>query len=155
MARTSRPAGAVPSDAGPRISMRLWLGGAFAGVGLITAVAVYLFVSNSTQKVLSDRSTELAVGRTIRLADRIGDAKGDSAGVIAGATGAGFQAWFFDKDGNLVVPDRPNRALDAIKFLDRAIEAALAGGRFTRVLPGKQVTVVSGPVLGRRRGGGV
>ena len=45
--------------------MRLWLGAAFAGVGLITAVAVYLFVSNSTEKVISDRSNELAVGRTI------------------------------------------------------------------------------------------
>ena len=132
--------------------MRLWLGAAFAGVGLITAVAVYLFVSDSTEKVLSDRSTELAVGRTIRLADRIGDAEGDASGVIAGATGAGFQAWFFDEDGRLVVPDEPNRALDAIKFSSRAIEAALAGGRFTRMLPRKDVTIVAVPVFGRRRG---
>src|SRR6476659_7619310 len=107
MARKFRRAGSA-SDATPRISMRLWLGAAFAGVGLITAVAVYLFVSDSTEKVLSDRSTELAVGRTIRLADRIGDAEGDASGVIAGATGAGFQAWFFDEDGRLVVPDEPN-----------------------------------------------
>src|SRR4051812_20348443 len=152
MAPMSGQAGTAPGDAGQRIGMRLWLGAAFAGVGVITAVAVYVFVSSSTEKVLSDRSTELAVGRTISLADRIGDAKGDAAGVIAGATGTGFQAWFFDEDGRLVAPDTPNRALDAIKFLNRAIEAALAGGRFTRAIPGKQVTVVSVPVFGRRRG---
>ena len=151
MARKFRRAGSA-SDAGPRISMRLWLGAAFAGVGLITAVAVYLFVSDSTEKVLSDRSTELAVGRTIQLADRIGEAEGEASGVIAGATGTGFQAWFFDADGRLVVPNEPNRALDAIKFRDRAIEAALAGGRFTRVLPRKDVTIVAVPVFGRRRG---
>jgi two-component system, OmpR family, sensor histidine kinase VicK len=132
--------------------MRLWLGAAFAGVGLITAASVYLFVSDSTERVLSDRSTELAVGRTISLADRIGDAEGDPSDVIAGATGAGFRAWYFDEDGHLVAPQTPNRALDAIRFRRKAVDVALEGGRFSRVMPGREVTVVAVPVLGERRG---
>jgi signal transduction histidine kinase len=135
-----------------RISMRLWLGAAFAAVGLVTAATVYLFVSDSSERVLSDRSTEIALGRTIRVADRVGDAKGDPADVIAGAEGAGFQAWYFDPRGRLVAPQTPNRALAAIGSRRRAVERALGGGRYTKVLPGGEVAIVAVPVFGRRGG---
>ena len=132
-----------------RIGMRLWLGAAFAAVGVITAACVYLFVSDSSERVLSDRSTELAVGRTIRLADRVGEAPGDARHVIAGARGAGFHAWYFDADGELVAP-RATPALTSIEGRRSVIERALGGGRSTESLPGGDVTVVVVPVFGTR-----
>ena len=84
--------------------MRLWLGAAFAAVGVITAATVYLFVSDSSERVLSDRTTDLAVGRTITLADRVGDSRRDPRDLISGAEGAGFQAWYFDENGKLIAP---------------------------------------------------
>src|SRR5437867_3629897 len=112
---------------GRRIGMRLWLGVAFAAVGLITAGTVYLIVRDSSERVLTDRSSELAVGRSIHLADRIGDAKADPGDVIAGATGSGFRAWYFDAQGRLVAPRAPDRALSSIGFRRTAVERALAG----------------------------
>ena len=53
--------------------MRLWLGAAFAAVGLITAAAVYLLVRDSSGKSLTQSSAELAVGRTVRLTDSVSD----------------------------------------------------------------------------------
>jgi signal transduction histidine kinase len=132
-----------------RFGMRLWLGGAFAAVGVITAACVYLFVSDSSERVLSDRSTELAVGRTIRLADRVGDSGRDARHVVAGARGEGFQAWYFDADGELVAPPA-TRALTSIEGRRTAIEQALRGGRSTESLPGGDVTVVVVPVFGTR-----
>jgi len=68
--------------------MRLWLGSAFAAVGVITAASVYLYVSNSSERVLSDRTTDLAVGRTITLADRVGDSRRDGRGLFRGDVGS-------------------------------------------------------------------
>ena len=55
--------------------MRLWLGAAFAGVSLITAAAVYLFVDDSSGRTLQSESADLAVGKTSSLADSL--EKGD------------------------------------------------------------------------------
>jgi signal transduction histidine kinase len=132
-----------------RIGMRLWLGAAFAAVGVITAAAVYLFVSDSSERVLSDRSTELAVGQTIRLADRLGASGGDAEAVLAGARGGGFQAWYFDAEGNLVAP-RATPALTSIEGRRDAVRRALIGGRYTESVPGSDVTVVVVPAFGRR-----
>ena len=132
--------------------MRLWLGAAFAAVGLVTAATVYFFVGDSSERVLSDRSNEIALGRTIRLADRVGDAEGDPADVVAGAIGGGFQAWYFDPNGHLVAPQTPNRTLAAIGARRRAVSRALDGRRYTKVLPGGEVAIVAVPVFGRRVG---
>ena len=56
---------------GRRIPMRLWLGAAFAGVALITAASVYVFVDDSSGRTLQSESADLAVGKTSRLADRL------------------------------------------------------------------------------------
>ena len=131
--------------------MRLWLTAAFALVGVITATAVYLLVSNSTERALSDRATDLAVGRTITLADSVGASEGGGSDVIAGAKGGGFLAWYFDSSGKLVAPKPPGRALEAITARRGAVEAALDGGRYTSVLPGGEVTVVAVPVFRDRK----
>ena len=132
--------------------MRLWLGAAFAAVGVITAASVYLFVSDSSERVLSDRSTELAAGRTAGVADRLGDAGKDPEEVIAGAKGGGFRAWYFDSGGELVAPRAADPVLNSITTRRRALRLALDGFRYTAVLPGGEVTVVAVPVF---RGSGV
>jgi two-component system sensor histidine kinase VicK len=128
--------------------MRLWLAAAFAAVGVITAATVYLFVSDSSERVLSDRTTELAVGRTITLADRVGDSRRDPRDLISGAEGAGFQAWYFDDQGKLVAPVPGGIALERIPSRRAAVDAALAGGRYKAMLPGGELTAVAVPVIG-------
>src|SRR3954463_6034460 len=114
MARRTRRVGDTAGQDGPRIGMRLWLPAAFAAVGVVTAATVYLFVSDSSERVLSDRTTELAVGRTITLPDRGGDPRPDPRALISGAEGAGFQAWYFDDQGKLVAPVPGGIALERI-----------------------------------------
>jgi signal transduction histidine kinase len=125
--------------------MRLWLGAVFALVGVITAGTVYLFVRDSTEQVVSERSNELAVGRTIKLADQAGDAVKPEEVVKAG-TDAAFSAWLFDRSGRLVAPRPAGPQLGGIEVRRRAVNMALAGGRFTGSLPG-DVTVVAFPVF--------
>jgi two-component system sensor histidine kinase ResE len=124
--------------------MRLWLGFAFALVGAITAVTVYRFVHDSNETVISERSTELAVGRTTHLADQLGTAQ-NSAEVIRASKDTGFSAWYFNRTGRLVVPRPTGPTLDQIEFRRKAVADALMGGRFTRRAPGG-VTVVAAPV---------
>jgi signal transduction histidine kinase/HAMP domain-containing protein len=130
--------------------MRLWLGAAFALVGAITALTVYLFVHGSNESVISERSTELAVGRTTNLADKLGTASMPAEAVEAG-TDAAFSAWYFDRRGRLVAPVPPGPQLATIKSRRSAVRMALVGGRFTGSLPGG-VTAVAVPVF---RGDGI
>jgi signal transduction histidine kinase/HAMP domain-containing protein len=133
----------------PRVSVRVWLGAAFAAVGVLTAGAVYLFVSDSSERVISDRSAELAVGRTTGLADRLGISPADPSRVIANATDASFKAWYYDRRGRLIAPDDPlDGTLLRIPRRRTAVAQALAGGRYTANLRGGDVTVVSAPVFG-------
>jgi signal transduction histidine kinase/HAMP domain-containing protein len=129
--------------------MRIWLGAAFAAVGVVTAACVYLFVSDSSEHVISDRSTELAVGRTVTLADSVGQARRDPRDLIAGAQAPGFKAWFFDARGKLVAPAPPGPALKSIPNHGAAVRRALAGERYTAALPGDQ-TAVAVRVMGAR-----
>jgi signal transduction histidine kinase len=131
----------------PRIGMRLWLGASFAALGLITAGVVYFFVSNSSEQVLSDRATELAIGRTTHLADQVGAAGSDPTDVISGATAAGFTPYFFDTSGTPVAPSNPGPAFDKIPARDTAVSTALQGGRYVQNEPHDQ-TVVAVPVFG-------
>jgi signal transduction histidine kinase len=130
--------------------MRLWLAGAFALVGLITATLVYILVSDSAEKTISDRADELAVGRTITVADRVGETRRAAADVIAGARGGGFRAWYFDRKGTLVAPVPPGAALAGIPTRRSAIQMALDGGRYTGTAPGGEVAVVAVPVFGEQ-----
>ncbi len=137
-------------DGPPQIGMRLWLAGAFALVGLITATLVYLLVSDSSETTISNRATELAVGRTITVADSVGEAHGNVADVIAGAKGGGFQAWYFDRSGKLVAPKPPGSALAGISARRNAVAMALDRGRYTGTVPGGEVSVVAVPVFGSK-----
>src|SRR5205085_3216114 len=129
----------------PWIGMRLWLGFAFALVGAITAVTVYRFVHDSNEKVISERSTELAVGRTIHLADQLGMAK-NAAEVVRAAKDTGFNAWYFGTKGRLNLPQPAGPTLDSIDVRRKAVAEALSGRRFTSREP-SGVTVVAAPVF--------
>ena len=125
--------------------MRLWLGATFAIVGAIAALTVYQFVHDSNEEVLSQRSTELAVGRTINLADQVGTAQQPEE-VIKAAGDASFAAWYFDDRGRLVAPKPPGPRLAGVTPRHRAVKMALQGGRYTSEFP-HGVTIVAFPVF--------
>lgn len=136
----------------PPISMRLWLGATFAAVGLITAGAVYLFVTDAGSRVLTDRSTELAVGRTVSLADRLQREKPAAANdILAGANELGFQAWTFDRNGDRSSAGAPGYALREVPERREAIEQALLGRRYSHNTDDGEVTIVAVPIFGERR----
>ena len=55
------------------LGVRLYLAFAFAGVALITAGIVYLLVSESGSEAADQQLDELASGRTLALANDVGD----------------------------------------------------------------------------------
>src|SRR5918999_47501 len=119
----TRRAGETERPAGPRVSIRFWLGAAFATVGVITGASVYLMVRDSSERVLSERSTELALGRTISLADRLGGSENPQE-LIRGSQSPGFKAWVFDARGNLVSPDPAGSLLRRVDIRGRAAAPA-------------------------------
>jgi len=131
----------------PRIGMRLWLGAAFATLALVTAGVVFYFETSTSEDVLSDRATELAIGRTSRLADQVAQAGSDPADVISGATDTGFKGYFFDTGQRLVAPTGSSPQLDALPSKPTALTTALAGGRFVEEEP-HDITLVAVPVFG-------
>jgi signal transduction histidine kinase/HAMP domain-containing protein len=145
--------GDAGAPSGPHVGIRIWLGAAFAAVGVITAASVYLLVRDSSERVLSERSTELALGRTIGLADRLGGSQ-NPVELIRGAKSPGFRAWYFDERGSLVAPAPAGPLLRRIESRRAAVDTALGGGRFQRDLRGGQVTVVAAPVFEDARIGG-
>jgi two-component system, OmpR family, phosphate regulon sensor histidine kinase PhoR len=132
------------------IGMRLWLGCAFALVGLITAAAVYLLVRDSSGRTLTQSSGELAVGRTVRLTDSVAASLPHDAEMAVSVTRTdGYQAWVVGRRGKILSADpTPNgMLLSEVPRSPAAIDQALRGRRFEADLPGN-VTVVGVPVIG-------
>jgi two-component system phosphate regulon sensor histidine kinase PhoR len=132
-----------------RIGMRLWLGFAFAAVGLITAAAVYLLVRDSSGKSLTRSSAELAVGRTVRLTDSVADSFPiDVDKTLQGARTDGFNAWVVDSSGQLLTPDlsEGGESFSELPRQQQAVTRALNGKRFEADLPGN-LTVLGAPVF--------
>jgi two-component system, OmpR family, phosphate regulon sensor histidine kinase PhoR len=131
-----------------RVGVRLWLGLAFAGVGIITGASVYAFVSRSSEESASERSVEITVGRTVRLADELGEFdRGASESLLEDTRSEDFVAWVFDRMGRLI---SSQAVLDVdladVKARGDAVRAALRGGRIVRQ-QGGGVTDVSLPVF--------
>ena len=137
--------------------MRLWLGAAFAGVSLITAAAVYLFVDDSSGRTLQSESADLAVGKTSSLADSL--AKVDK---LAGRERARLRQ-HRDLRGLGGEPARQSlcaragygRPCRSPAAGDEAVRVALEGRRYRAALPGN-LTVAAAPIFGERyvRGSG-
>ncbi|MFN2612460.1 MAG: ATP-binding protein [Solirubrobacterales bacterium] len=131
--------------------MRLWLGIAFAAVGLITAAAVYLLVRDSSGRTLTESSGELAVGRTVRLTDSVGASfPGGAEKAVGVARTDGFQAWVVGRRARSLSADpAPGGLLLAdVPRSGAAISEALRGRRFEADLPGN-ITVVGVPIFSR------
>src|SRR5665809_77918 len=88
-----------------RVGVRLWLGLAFAGVGIVTGASVYAFVSSSSEESAQERSVEISVGRTVTLAEELGEfSRAATQSVLEDNRSEDFVAWAFDRRGDLISP---------------------------------------------------
>ncbi|MGH2985138.1 MAG: ATP-binding protein [Solirubrobacterales bacterium] len=128
--------------------VRLYLAVAFAAVALITAGLAYLVVSDTGERAADDELTQLAIGRTVSLADEIGNRRHRAAATtLAGITEEGYSAWVFDSDGRLTTT-KESRGVDlfAVPGAREGVRAALIGSRFVDELP-DGVTIVAVPIF--------
>jgi len=135
--RTRRPFG-----------VRLYLTIGFAAVALITAGFSYILITGSSENAASERAADITVGRTVRLADRIGaHPVSASATEVESITDPGYSAWVFGERGRLLTP-RVSRgvALGSVPGRRTAINVALRGSRAVNALP-DSVTLASAPVF--------
>ena len=130
--------------------MRLWLGAAFAGVSLVTAASVYVFVDDSSGRTLQSQSADLAVGKTSSLADDLGKVdKLHAANVLAQANTGNFDVWALNRHGNAFAPGQDLAALAAVPQKQEAVRVALGGRLYRASLPGN-VTVAATPISGAK-----
>ena len=129
--------------------VRLYLAVAFAAVALITAGLAYLLVSDTGQQAADEDLAQLAVGRTVGLADEIGNRPPRAAAAtLAGITEQGYSAWVFDREGGLITTHDARRGSSCSRSRARGAgcSAALIGSRYVDELPGG-VTVVAVPIF--------
>ncbi|HEY8000528.1 MAG TPA: ATP-binding protein [Solirubrobacterales bacterium] len=128
--------------------VRLYLALAFAAVALITAGLAYLLVSDTGQQAADQDLTRIAVGRTVGLADEIGNRPPKAAAAtLAGITEQGYSAWVFDENGRrLTAATSRGVELLVVPGARGGVRAALIGSRYVDELPGG-VTVVAVPIF--------
>ena len=128
--------------------VRLYLAFAFAAVALITAGLAYLLVSDTGQQAADEDLTQLAVGRTVGLAEEIGNRpQSAAAATLAGITEAGYSAWVFNAEGGLTTSNTSQGVeLLEVPGARGGVQAALIGSRYVDELPGG-VTVVAVPIF--------
>ena len=144
----------MPSSSGQRFprrrpfGVRLYLAVAFAAVALITAGLAYLLVSDTGERAADEDLTQIAVGRTVGLADEIGNRPPRAAGTtLAGITAEGYSAWVFDNDGRLTTPHTSHGTdLLEVPGARGGVQSSLIGSRYINDLPGG-VTVVAVPIF--------
>src|SRR5919198_2027048 len=128
--------------------VRLYLTLGFAAVASIAAGFSYLLVTGSSDQAAGEEAANITIGRTARVADRIGAHSSASATAqIESVNDQGFSAWAFDTRERLLTP-RASRGVELadVPGRQRAIAAALRGSRSVDQLP-MAVTVVSVPIL--------
>lgn len=128
------------------IGMRLWLAAGFTLVCFLTAGILYSFITDKSEEVLNERSNELAVGRTVRLAERLGEDGIDPQAELQAANGEGYIAWFFDQEGELIAPEGATASFEASVANQEILELTLTGQRPDRDLRGGEITLVGIPV---------
>ncbi len=126
--------------------MRVWLAAGFTLVCILTAAIVYLFVDTASEDLLSNRATELAVGRTARLADSLTVPDVDVETEVNAANGEGFAAWYFNAEGELVAPRGQTYEFTGQDTYHSVLDTALKGTRNSRDIEDGEITVVGIPV---------
>jgi two-component system, OmpR family, phosphate regulon sensor histidine kinase PhoR len=137
VARSRRPFG-----------VRLYLTLGFAAVASIAAGFSYLLVTGSSDQAAGEQAANITLGRTARLADRIGAHPSPSAATqIDLVKDQGFSAWAFDARHRLLTP-RLSRGVELGRVPGQrlAVAAALRGSRTLDQRPGV-VTVASVPLF--------
>ena len=134
-----------------RLGVRLWLSLAFAAVGTVASVAVYVFVSNSSEEAAEERSSEVAIGQTFQLAQQVEQASNVlAAEVVATARSESYAAWVFDRKGRLISePTVLGVNVEEVPGRVEALKRARRSGGFVERL-GDDVTIVAAPI--RREG---
>ena len=127
--------------------MRVWLAAGFTVVAVLTVAIMLTSVTSSSRELLSERSTELAVGRTIRLADRLSEPDTNIDTEVQAANGEGFAAWFFSPTGEVATDETEIRPILGSPAFEEVKETALGGVRRSRELEDGEVTLVGAPVF--------
>jgi signal transduction histidine kinase len=120
------------------LGVRLYLAIAFAAVAVLTAALAFLVVSDTGESAADETLSDLAVGRTVRLAVELGDRPQRQAdAIVAGITEEGFSTWVFNRRGELLTDPVPQRTrLREVPRARRAVRASLAGRRYIDVREG-------------------
>jgi signal transduction histidine kinase len=137
--------------------VRLYLAIAFAAVALITAAISYLLIADSSDEAASQRAVEITVGRTVRLADRLGKRPHkNTLTVLAQIDDPGYATWAYDGKAQLITPALSRGVhVDEVQDRRREVTVALTEGRRTvRSLP-DNITTVTEPIFRNGRLAGV
>ncbi|UJA19008.1 HAMP domain-containing protein [Thermoleophilia bacterium SCSIO 60948] len=121
---------------------------AFAAIALVTAGLAYLLVNETTgQGAADEQLLDLTAGRTFRLAGEVAERPADeSQNALEVVSDSGYSAWIFDDEGRLRSPPTSQGvAIEDVPFREEAIDAALAGNRYSKPL-GSGVSLVAAPV---------
>ena len=146
MAAIGQPA-TVPRSRRP-FGVRLYLTLGFAAVASIAAGFSYLLVTGSSDQAAGEQAANITLGRTARVADRIGAHRlANATAQIDLVKDQGYSAWAFDARRRLLTP-RLSRGveLSEVPGQRNAIGMAMRGSRTVRQLPGV-VSVASGPLF--------
>jgi signal transduction histidine kinase/HAMP domain-containing protein len=128
--------------------VRLYLAVAFAAVAVITAGLAYLLVSDTGERAADDELTQIAIGRTVSLADEIGNRPHKAAATtLAGITEGGYSVWVFNADESLSTR-KTSRGVDLadVRGNREAVRVALIGSRFVDEHP-DGATIVAVPIF--------
>ena len=144
--------GPPPSRRRRAVGVRLYLALAFAAVALIAAGLSYVLASGSSESQAGQSSADIAVGRTVRLADRIGGRPAsDALDAIQATSDQTYSAWLYDRHGKLLSPLIANGIdLRTVPGKGPTLAAALNGNSAVDHLPGA-VTLASQPVFRKGR----
>ncbi len=139
------------------LGVRLWLALAFAVVGIASSVSIYLLVSDVSEQAAETESAQLAVGRTVQVAQTLGtiDAGESLSDVPVGAVNAvldgarteNFTVWAFDFGGLVSRPDVLGTSVKSVGGRRDALALARGGGRSIETDEETGVSVVAVPIL--------
>lgn len=127
------------------LSMRWWLGLAFAGIAVLTALAVAQVFNHRAEAALRDRGEELAIGQSVSAASAV--ARAERQGVLADAVALiaerrRFSVFVFSADGTLISdPSSSGTQLSQVPGARRAVARALEGRRYVADSHGKAFIV--------------
>ncbi|MDQ3067902.1 MAG: ATP-binding protein [Actinomycetota bacterium] len=132
------------------LSMRWWLGFAFAAVAATTAIAVAVGMSRQSENAFRVEAESRAIDHTVaaNAALRLAITRGNlDEAVEAVSTRRRLALFVLDKDGEpITAPRAAQTELASIPGVDRAIAAALDGRRYVRSYDRGAVTVVALPM---------